>query len=130
MFVPEQGRYRASSIQPRLLQLSVPDQSNRVVEADNRPFHLQRPCALPELNYENASVNPWNLQKDQWLTSQKLNMLTLCGRHTDLVHKFDTSVSHMLKSLLIECDIWLVSSFHTEESMVLLSGPCPFLWPS
>ena len=33
------------------------------------------------------------------------------GRHTDLVHKFDTSVSHMLNGLLTNCDIWLVSSY-------------------
>ena len=112
MFIPEQGSYRASSIQPKLLQLFVPgEQSNRAVEADNRPLHLQRLCALPELHYGNASVNPWNLQKGQWLTSQNFNMLTFYGRHTDLVHKFNTYVSHMLKSLLIECDIWLVSSY-------------------
>ena len=85
MFVPEQGSYRASSSQPRFLQWSVPgDQSNRAVEADNRPFHLQRLCALPELHYGNTSVNPWNLQKGQWLTSQNLKMLTFYG-HTDLV---------------------------------------------
>ena len=102
----EQGIYRASSIQPRLLQLSVPgDQSNRAVEADNRPFHLQRLCALPELHYGNT------LQKSQWLTSQNLNMLTFYGRHTHLGHTFETSVSHMLKSLFIECNIWLVSSY-------------------
>ena len=99
-------------MQPRLLQLSVPgDQSNRAVEADNRPFHIQRLCALPELHYGNASFNPWNLQKGQWLTSQNLKMLTFYGCHTYLVHIFDTSVSHMLKSLFIECDIWLVSSY-------------------
>ena len=27
------------------------------------------------------------------------------GRHTDLVHKFNTSVSHMLNDLLTDCDI-------------------------
>ena len=27
------------------------------------------------------------------------------GRHTDLVHKFDTSVSHVLKDLFTNCDI-------------------------
>ena len=31
--------------------------------------------------------------------------------HTDIVHKFDTSVSHMLKGLFNSCDIWLVSSY-------------------
>ena len=30
------------------------------------------------------------------------------GRHTDLVYKFDTSVSHILKGLFTNCDIWLV----------------------
>ena len=33
------------------------------------------------------------------------------GRHTDLVHKFDKSVSHMLNGLFTNCDIWLVSIF-------------------
>ena len=32
------------------------------------------------------------------------------GRHTDLVHKFDTSVSYMLNDLFTDCAIWLVSS--------------------
>ena len=27
------------------------------------------------------------------------------GRHTDLVHKFDTSVSHMFNDLVTDCDI-------------------------
>ena len=27
------------------------------------------------------------------------------GRHSDLVHKFDTSVSHMLNGLFNNCDI-------------------------
>ena len=86
MFVPEQGSYRASSIQPRLLQLTVPgDQSNGAMKADNRPFHLQRLCALPELHYGNTSVNLWNLQMGQWLPSHKVKMLTFYGRHTDLV---------------------------------------------
>ena len=70
--------------------------SNRAVEANNRPFHQQCLCALPELHYGNASVNPWNLQKGQWLTSQNLKILTLYGRHTDIVHNFDTSGLHML----------------------------------
>ena len=35
----------------------------------------------------------------------------LYGRHTGLVHIFDTSVSHMLKDLFTNCDIWLVSSY-------------------
>ena len=35
----------------------------------------------------------------------------LYGRHTQLVHTFDTSVSHMLKGLFNENDIWLVSSY-------------------
>ena len=33
------------------------------------------------------------------------------GRHTDLVHKFDTSVSHMLNGMFTKCDIRLVSSY-------------------
>ena len=44
-------------------------------------------------------------RKGQWLTSQNLKILPFYGRHTDLVHTFYTSVSHMLKSLFIECDI-------------------------
>ena len=32
------------------------------------------------------------------------------GRHTNLIHKFDTSVSHMLNDLFTDCDIRLVSS--------------------
>ena len=32
------------------------------------------------------------------------------GHQTNLVHKFDT-VSHMLKGLFTNCDIWLVSSY-------------------
>ena len=35
----------------------------------------------------------------------------LYGRHTDLVHKCDASISHTLKGVFTECDIWLVSSF-------------------
>ena len=30
----------------------------------------------------------------------------LYGRHTYLVHQFDTSVSHMLKGLFTNCDTW------------------------
>ena len=33
------------------------------------------------------------------------------GLHTDLVHKLDTSVSHMLKSLFTNCYIWLFFSY-------------------
>ena len=33
------------------------------------------------------------------------------GRHTHLVHKFDTSLSHMLEGLFTNCDTWLVSIF-------------------
>ena len=29
------------------------------------------------------------------------------GGHTDPVHKFDTSLSHILKGLFTNCDIWL-----------------------
>ena len=37
----------------------------------------------------------------------------LYGRHTNFVHKFDTSVTHtcMLTRLFTNCDIWLVSSY-------------------
>ena len=35
----------------------------------------------------------------------------LCGRHLYLVHKFDTSVSHMSDGLFANCDVWLVSSY-------------------
>ena len=43
----------------------------------------------------------------QGYSSQKLQTTfrKLYGRHTYLVHKMDTSVSHMLKGLLINCDI-------------------------
>ena len=37
------------------------------------------------------------------------------GHHKNLVHKFDTSVSHMLKGLFNNCDIWLVSSYFSES---------------
>ena len=37
--------------------------------------------------------------------------LKFCGRHTDLVHKFETTVSHMLNGLFTNCDICLVSSY-------------------
>ena len=33
------------------------------------------------------------------------------GCHTDLVHKFVTSVSHMLKGVFTNCHIYLVSSY-------------------
>ena len=48
----------------------------------------------------------------QGYSSRKLETTfrKLYGRHTDLVHKFDTSVSHMLSGLCTKCDIWLVSS--------------------
>ena len=86
MFVPEQGSYRASSIQP-----------------DHSTYNAFMPglCALTELYHGNTSVNPWNFQKGQWLTSQNLKILTFYGRYTDLVHKFYTSVSHILKSLFM-----------------------------
>ena len=49
----------------------------------------------------------------QGYSSRKLqtNFRKFYGRHTHLVHKFDTSVSHMLKGLFTNCDIWLVSLF-------------------
>ena len=34
------------------------------------------------------------------------------GRHTDLVHKFDTFMLYMLKGLFNNCDIRLVSSYN------------------
>ena len=79
MFVPEQGSYQASSIQP-----------------DHSTYNafMHGLCALPELHYGNTSVNPWNLQKGQWSTSQNLKILAFYGRCIDLVHKFYTSVSH------------------------------------
>ena len=42
----------------------------------------------------------------QGYSSRKLQpaFSKLYGRHTDLVHKFDISVSHMLKELFIEYD--------------------------
>ena len=36
---------------------------------------------------------------------------TIYGRHTELVHKYDTSVSHMLNGFFTNCDILLVSSY-------------------
>ena len=41
---------------------------------------------------------------------QKTTFRKLYGRHTDLVHKFDTSVSHTLNGLFTNCDTWLVSN--------------------
>ena len=43
----------------------------------------------------------------QGYSPQKLHTIfwNLYGRHTNLVHKIDTSMSHMLKCLLIKCDI-------------------------
>ena len=55
----EQGSDRASSTHPGLLQPIVPcPQSNRGVEADHRSVLPQCLCALPELHYGDASVNP------------------------------------------------------------------------
>ena len=34
----------------------------------------------------------------------------VCGRRTNRCHKFDTSVSQMLKGLFTNCDLWLISS--------------------
>ena len=56
------------------------------------------------------------------------------GRHTDLVHKCDTSVSHMLNGLFTNCDIWLVSLFggkswrvpHVGQEMLTHSGTPDF----
>ena len=47
----------------------------------------------------------------QGYSSQKLQTTfwKFYGRHTYLVYKFDTSVSHMLKGLFTNCDTWLVS---------------------
>ena len=43
----------------------------------------------------------------QGYSSRKLQTTfrKLYGRQTDLVHKFDTSVSHMLKDFFTNCDI-------------------------
>ena len=55
----EQGSDRASSTHPRLLQPLVPcHQGNRGVEADYRSILPQCLRALPELHYEDASVDP------------------------------------------------------------------------
>ena len=55
----EQGSDRASSTHPGLLQPIVPcPQGNRGVEADHRSVLPQCLCALPELHYGDASVNP------------------------------------------------------------------------
>ena len=45
----------------------------------------------------------------QGYSSQKLLSIfrKFYGRHTNLVHKFDTSVSHMLNGLFIETYDWL-----------------------
>ena len=49
----------------------------------------------------------------QGYSSRKLQTIfrKFYGRHTDLVHKFDTSLSHMLNGMFTKCDIWLVSSY-------------------
>ena len=44
-------------------------------------------------------------QKNQ-TTFRKFN-----GRHIDLIHKFDTSVQHMLNGHFTNCDIGLVSGY-------------------
>ena len=44
----------------------------------------------------------WKLQTTFW---------KFYGRHTDLLHKFDTFVSHILNGLFTNCDIGLVSSY-------------------
>ena len=37
--------------------------------------------------------------------SSRTTFRKIYGRHTDLVHKFDTSVSHMFNELFTDCDI-------------------------
>ena len=39
-------------------------------------------------------------------------LMKLYGRHTSLVHTFDTSVSQMLKGLFTNYDKWLVCSYY------------------
>ena len=69
----EQGSDRASSTHPRLLQPLVPcHQGNMGVEADHRSILPQCLCALPELHYGDASVNPRGPKQGQWLTSLDL----------------------------------------------------------
>ena len=68
----------------------------------------------------------------QVYSSQKLQTTfrKFYSRRTDLVHKFDTSVTRMLKSLYNNCDILMVSSYlretwrvqHVEQEMLTISG--------
>ena len=51
------------------------------------------------------------------------------GHHANLVHKFDTSVSHTLKGLFTNCDPWLLSSkacgswrvSHVRQEIIIIS---------
>ena len=72
------------------------------------------------ITYEHLSQIPW---------IAKVHFRKLYGRHRDLANKCDTFVSHMLKGLFTNCDIWLVSSYrkswqvpHVGQEMLTLSG--------
>ena len=51
----------------------------------------------------------------QWYSSRKIRLLFGNYMVVILLHKFDTSVSHMLKGLFTNCDICLVYSYICES---------------
>ena len=71
-----------------------------------------RVCSKYEDFLLRGSILISKLLKQEY-SSRKLQttLRKLYGRHTDHVNKCDTSVSHMLKGLFINCDIWLASSY-------------------
>ena len=50
------------------------------------------------------------LKQGYYLRKLQSTLWKFYGRHIDLVHKFDTYVSHMLKGLFTNCNTWLLSS--------------------
>ena len=67
-------------------------------------------CARVCSKYENVlfrgSILVSKLLKQGYSSRKLQTTFRKCyGRHTDLVHKFDTAVSHMLNGLFTNCDI-------------------------
>ena len=52
-----------------------------------------------------VSILVSKLLKQGYSSRTTFRKLYMYGRHTDLVHKFDTSVSHMFNDLFTDCDI-------------------------
>ena len=92
-----------------------------------------RVCSKYEDFLFRGSILVSKLLKQGYYSSWKLQTTfrKVYGRYTDLIHKFDTSMPHMLNGLFTNRDIWLVSSYSwgvplVGQQMHILSGTPDF----